>query len=77
MAQDISEVKSEEYVGESVIVSGTVKNTIKIGDLSGYIIADDTDSIAVASNELPAEGDEITVSGTLRKNLVMYYIETD
>mgnify|MGYP006279606555 CR=1 FL=1 len=77
MAQDIEEVKNESYIGEKIIVSGVVKESVKIGDLSGYILEDETGTIAVSSSDLPKEGEEVTVRGTLRKNIVMYYIETD
>lgn len=76
--QNIEDVKTSENVGEKVSVKGTVQTTIKIGSLSGYTLSDDTGSIAVASESLPAEGDEIRVSGTLiRDSLLGYYIKVE
>jgi len=72
----ISEIKSEDFVDETVTVKGTVENTIKLGALSGYTIKDaDGESIFVSSEELPKEGDTKRVSGTLKNNLLGYYIE--
>lgn len=76
--QDIEDVKTSENVGEQVSVKGTVQTTVKIGSLSGYTLSDDTGSIAVASENLPSEGDEIKVSGTLiRDSLLGYYIKVE
>lgn len=76
--KDISEVKSSDYEGKKVTVSGTVDNTIKIGTLSGYTLKDDTGSISVSSEILPAKGDTITVSGTLIRDTIFgYYIKTN
>ena len=42
------------------------------------VVEEDGDSIPVASEALPAEGDVVTIKGTLRKNLLIgYYIETE
>ena len=76
MTTKISDVKSADYVGKTVTVSGTVQNTIKIGDLSGFTIKDETGTIGVSSESLPAEGTKITVTGTLMKDALLgYYIE--
>lgn len=75
--QDISDIKTGDYVDREVSVYGTVGQSIKIGDLSGYIIEDETGSIAVASDSIPAEGDEVRVNGTLKKNVLGYYIQTE
>ena len=45
--QSIAEIKSEEYVGEEVTVRGVVEDSIKIGDLSGYTLASEGESIRV------------------------------
>ncbi|MBD3314064.1 hypothetical protein GF345_06485 [Candidatus Woesearchaeota archaeon] len=75
-AQDISEVKQQDNVGDTVTVKGTVQNTIKLGKLSGYQVKDETGTIGVSSEALPAEGSEVTVKGTLIKDTLLgYYID--
>ena len=77
-AQSAQEVKSEEYIGESVTVSGTVEQSVKIGDFSGYVLRDESGSVRVSSDSLPAEGERVRVSGTLmRDSLFGYYIAAD
>lgn len=73
----VEEVKKEENVGKEVTVSGTVKDTIKIGDLQGYTLVDENeDEIGIASKSLPEEGSKVRVSGTLKNRLLLgYYIE--
>lgn len=72
----IVDIKNEAHVGNTVIVSGIVKTTIKIGSISGYTLTDNTDTIAVSSQQLPKEGETITVRGTLmHDNLLGYYIK--
>ena len=67
----------DKYVGQKVTVSGTVKNTIKIGSLSGYTLDDNGNSIGVSSKTLPAEGSTITITGTVMKDTIFgYYILT-
>lgn len=75
--QNIEDIKSEENVGESVTVRGTVSNSVKIGDLSGYMITDDEDnSIAISSESIPEEGDAVTITGTLMRDTIFgYYIK--
>ena len=77
--QKISEVKSPDYVGKTVTVSGTVKNSIKIGPLSGFtLVEDDDNSISVSSETLPAEGKKVTVQGVLIKDTIFgYYIKAE
>ncbi|MFW5705151.1 MAG: hypothetical protein ACOCXG_04900, partial [Nanoarchaeota archaeon] len=60
-------------------VSGEAQGVIKIGDLSGYtIVEDDGDSIAISSKDLPEDGTEVTVRGTLMKDTIFgYYIKED
>jgi hypothetical protein len=78
MATTIKDVKTQDYVGKKVTVSGTVQNTIKIGTLSGYTIKDATDTIGVSSESLPKEGNEIRVTGILMKDTLLgYYIKVD
>jgi len=74
--QDISEVKNEENIGEKVIVRGEVKTVIKIGGLSGYTLEDETGTIGVSSDDLPVEGEKITVRGTLMRDTIFgYYVK--
>ena len=76
--QKISEIKNDDFIGKEVKVKGVVQDTIKIGELSGYVIKDDAgDSISVSSKDLPTEGKEVIAKGTLKKALLIgYYIET-
>ena len=77
-ASSVEEVKTEENVGETVSVKGTVKSPIKLGDLSGYTLEDETGSIQVATQELPSEGEEVVAKGTLEKKAIIgYYIQTE
>ena len=72
----ITDIKNEDHVGKTVTVRGIVQTTIKIGSLSGYTLKDNTDTIAVSSQQLPKEGETITVSGTLiHDTLLGYYIK--
>lgn len=75
--QTISEIKSQDYVGKEVVIKGTIENTIKLGDLSGYTLSDEKDSIFISSQELPKEGDTKKVKGILMKNILGYYIQTN
>lgn len=77
-AQSIVDVKQEENIDEKVTVKGTVENTVKFGDLSGYTLTDDSGSISVAAKDLPEEGKTKTVSGILKKGPFLgFYIETE
>jgi len=74
----ISEIKTEEFVGKTVSVSGVVSNRISIGDLSGYTLEDATGSITVSSEALPIEGATLRITGVVMKNaLIGYYIKID
>lgn len=75
--QSVDEVKNEDNVGEQVRVRGVVDSSIKIGDLSGYMVVDENDdSIAVSSSDLPDEGENVVVSGVLMRDTVFdYYIQ--
>ena len=77
VAQDIADVKDEELVGTNVIVSGTVEDSIKLGELSGFIIRDDTGEIAVSSQSIPETGERVTVQGELKRTLGVYFIESE
>ena len=66
---------TEEYLGEKVYVKGTVTNAFKFGKLSGFKLVDGNDSIMISSEELPKEGSEVVVQGTVMKEvLVGYYV---
>lgn len=76
-AKTIAEVKIEENIGEEVSIKGTVQSSIKLGELSGYMIKDENnDEIFVSSKSLPEEGKEVKVSGILEKKpIIGYYIK--
>ncbi len=77
--ENIKDIKNTEHVGKTVTVYGTVKNSIKLGPLSGFSLVDSqNDSISVSSDALPAEGDRVTVRGTLIKDTLFgYYIKAE
>lgn len=78
VAKSIKDVKNLDSVGKRVIVSGTVENTLKIGEISGYTIQDETDAIYVSSEVLPAEGNKVRVTGILMKDTILgYYIKAE
>ncbi|MGB9707850.1 MAG: cytochrome c maturation protein CcmE [Candidatus Pacearchaeota archaeon] len=65
----------EKYLGKEIVVSGIVKNSVKIGTLSGFALTDGDYSINVQSKELPEEGKKVTVKGTVMKEIFLgYYI---
>ena len=74
--QNISDIKTEENIDTQVMVKGIVSSSIKLGDLSGYTIADDTGSIFVSSDSLPADDSEVIATGILKRTILGYYIET-
>lgn len=77
-AKTISEIKSDEFIDKDVTVRGTVLGSIKLGDLSGYTIQDkNEDTIFVSSKSLPEENKKTTAKGTLKKNILGYYIDTN
>jgi hypothetical protein len=67
----------KDFAGKEVTVHGTVTNTIKIGQLSGYTLIDEEGhGIRVSSASLPAEGKEITITGMfVQDSLFGYYIQ--
>lgn len=72
----VEEIKSEEYINKDVSVKGTAQAPLKIGELSGYTLIDDKgDKIIVSTERLPKEGDSVVARGTLKKNLLGYYID--
>ena len=72
----ISDIKSNpnKYMGEKVTVKGMVKNTLKVGEVSGFSLVNGGDMILVSSDSLPAEGKNVTVTGVVDKNIVGVYI---
>jgi hypothetical protein len=78
-SQRVADITNEETLGTEVSVRGTVVDTVKLGDLSGYTLIDgDGDRIAVASEELPTEGSRTRVTGTLRRApIIGYYIAVE
>jgi len=79
LTQTIEDIRNEDHVGKTVAVKGEVQSTMKIGQLSGYLIEDSNgDNIPVSSESLPAEGDSMVVRGTLMKDTLFgYYILVD
>jgi PBP1b-binding outer membrane lipoprotein LpoB len=79
-AQSIASVKSNEYIGEEVVVKGEVKDAVIIGQFSGYTIIDNSDEeIFIASETVPSEGSKVRIKGTLKEVPLgfAYYIEAE
>lgn len=75
---DINTIKSEDYVGENVQVTGTVRNSVSIGGISGFIVEDETGSIPVSSGSVPEPGTIVEVEGILLEDTVIgYYIQAN
>ncbi len=69
--EDIKE-NPDEFMGETVTVRGEVSNVIKIGKLSGFTLTDiEGDKISVSSEELPKEGDTVSVKGVVMKEVLV------
>jgi len=77
--QSIADIKDPDMVGKTVAVRGTVENTIKLGQLSGYTLSDNSgETIGVSTEDLPKEGDIITAKGVLMKDTLFgYYVLVD
>ncbi|MFH0701407.1 MAG: hypothetical protein V2A62_03140 [Candidatus Woesearchaeota archaeon] len=75
----IKEAKTEQYIGKTVTITGTVNQSIKLGKLSGYTLKDEAgDSIGVKSEILPTEGKEISVTGVMMKDTLLgYYLQAE
>lgn len=67
---EINDIKgdSDSWIGEEVRLKGTVSNTIKIGQLSGFTLNQDNSKINVQSDTLPEEGSEVIVKGVVMKD---------
>lgn len=60
--------QDDSYVGETVRVPGTVTTSLKIDGISGYSLLDENgDAILVSTQDLPAEGKQVTTKGVLKK----------
>lgn len=74
----IQDVQTSENVNHEVVIKGIVENTLKLGSFSGYTLTDNSGSIFVASEAIPAEGDNVKVKGTLQENILIgYYLEVE
>ncbi len=62
-----------DYLGKEVIIRGAVKDSLKLGQLSGYTLTDGNVSIKVSSKSLPEEGKEITVTGIWTRDTIFGY----
>ncbi|MBU0532017.1 hypothetical protein KKB44_00830 [Candidatus Micrarchaeota archaeon] len=73
----IKDIKEDPgtYLGEKVLVTGTVKDSFKLGQLSGFTLEGDNETIFVSSSMLPVEGTEVVVEGTVMQEIIVgYYI---
>lgn len=79
-ATKISDVKTdpEKYLGEKITLRGTVKESVKLGELSVFTLDDGTGTFAVSSELIPPAGRNATVTGTvMSQNIFMsthYYL---
>jgi len=67
----IADIKEnpDEYVGDTVVVSGTTSGSVKLGSLSGFTLTDDNgNKISVSSETLPKDGSKVYVKGTVMKD---------
>jgi len=69
-----AEIKNDYYINKTVAVRGIVEKSIKIGELSGFTLTDDTGSIPISSKELPEEGKKVIVKGTMEHKPLLGYI---
>lgn len=77
-SKSVSEVleNKENYLGEKIVVSGIVENSVKIFSFSGYTLKDEKteDTIFVKTDNLKEEGKKVNVEGILMKELGIYYL---
>ncbi|MBD3210270.1 hypothetical protein GF318_02715 [Candidatus Micrarchaeota archaeon] len=76
-AMTVEEIEKdpEAYLGEKVLVKGTVRKSFKIGKLSGFHLQGENESMLVSSELLPPEGSSVEVHGTvMREAFVGYYL---
>ncbi len=62
-----------DYLGQEVTVTGTVKDTLKLGQLSGYTLTDGEVVVKVSSKSLPEEGKNIMVTGVWTRDTIFGY----
>lgn len=76
---DFKGIKTDEYVGKTITVKGTVENAYKLLGLSGYTLKDKNgEPLQVKSETLPKEGDEASVEGVLMKDSIFgYYLKAN
>ena len=69
-ATSVKDIKEnpEDYVGETVVISGVSSSSIKLGKLSGFTLKQNDGSISVSSEELPKDGSRVTVKGIVIKD---------
>lgn len=70
MTTPIQEIKAKprEYADKRVKVAGTVTETFSLLVLKGFVLNDGTGDIYVVTKKaMPAEGEKITVKGTVRE----------
>jgi uncharacterized protein YxeA len=76
----ISDIKSDpnSYVGEKVNVQGTASDSLKLGKISGFKLHDGDESLLISSEELPKNGEKVSVRGTVMKDTLLgVYILAD
>lgn len=68
----------EDYISESVKITGKAIAPIKFGSLEGFTLQGDDASILVHSGRLPEHGDSVTVVGDVKKGkLIGTYVDAD
>lgn len=59
----------DKYIGDSVTVKGTSSASVKLGSLSGFTLTEkDGSKITVSSEDLPKDGDKVSVKGVVMKD---------
>lgn len=75
--EDFKKLKTEDNIGKTVSVKGTVENPYKLGTLSGYTLKDKLgEPLQVKAETLQKKGAVITVQGVLMKDpFFSYYLK--
>jgi cytochrome c-type biogenesis protein CcmE len=60
-----------KYLGEKVVINGTVKDSVKLGKISGFQLESGNGSIYISSDSLPAEGKTVVVQGTVMEEAIV------
>ncbi|MBW2983383.1 hypothetical protein KY327_03695 [Candidatus Woesearchaeota archaeon] len=72
----VEDAKTQEKVGDTVTLQGEARSPTKIGSLSGYVLEGETGTIPVATGDLPEEGEQVTVRGTIVRDTILgYYLQ--